>query len=222
MRFVYSDSCKNGMTKQKLLKVQLRSSNITFFRVSRVPERCTGIFKVSNAWTNMRNKMMEEKAWDRVQNSKKRFEKNEYACSSDGSFRTSDPTALPYWKLACPAWTNQSLSNLLQFLNWQAEIPDTPLGLTGTVSGVSKIFKYWLLVLKLCLPQQPFTSRAPHLLHSCATLSNRWTQSLPRSRTPSSQLYGCGCSLWAWRPDSFWFERWSLSQQPTHLSPILL
>ena len=96
MRFVYSDSCKNGMTKQKLLKVQLRSSNITFFRVSRVPERCTGIFKVSNAWTNMRNKMMEEKAWDRVQNSKKRFEKNEYACSSDGSFRTSDPTALPY------------------------------------------------------------------------------------------------------------------------------
>ena len=35
---------------------------ITFFRVSRVPKKCSGIFNVSNAWTNMCNKTIEEKA----------------------------------------------------------------------------------------------------------------------------------------------------------------
>ena len=34
---------------------------IIFFRVSLVPKRCSGIFNVSNAWTNMWNKMMEGK-----------------------------------------------------------------------------------------------------------------------------------------------------------------
>ena len=35
---------------------------ITFFRVSRVPKGCSGSFNLSNAWTNMWNKMMDEKA----------------------------------------------------------------------------------------------------------------------------------------------------------------
>ena len=47
---------------------------ITFLRVSLVPKRCSGIFNVSNAWTNMWNKMMEEKAGVERQNSKKEFE----------------------------------------------------------------------------------------------------------------------------------------------------
>ena len=48
---------------------------ITFFRVSRVPNRCSGIFNASNSLTNMWNKMMEEKAGIERQNSKKGFER---------------------------------------------------------------------------------------------------------------------------------------------------
>ena len=42
--------------------------------------------KVSIAWTNLQNKMMEEKAGvnSEKQNSKKGFQKNEHACSVDG------------------------------------------------------------------------------------------------------------------------------------------
>ena len=49
---------------------------ITFFRLSRVPELCSGIFNLSNAWTNTWNKMMEGKVGVERQNSKKKFEKN--------------------------------------------------------------------------------------------------------------------------------------------------
>ena len=52
---------------------------ITFFRVSHVPKEHTGIFKDSNAWTNLWNKMMEETEWVKEQNSKKRLGKNELA-----------------------------------------------------------------------------------------------------------------------------------------------
>ena len=38
------------------------------------------------AWTNMWNKMMEEKAGVERQNSKKGFEKNEHACNAEGVF----------------------------------------------------------------------------------------------------------------------------------------
>ena len=61
-------------------------SQITFFRVSRDPKRCSGIFNVLKAWTNMWNKMMEEKAGVERQNSKKGFEKNEHACNAEGVF----------------------------------------------------------------------------------------------------------------------------------------
>ena len=54
---------------------------ITFFRASWVPKRCSGIFNVSNAWTNKWNKMMEEKEGVKRQNCKKGFEKNELACN---------------------------------------------------------------------------------------------------------------------------------------------
>ena len=48
---------------------------ITFFRVSRVPKQCSGISNVSNAWINMWNKMIEEKAGFERQNSKKGFQR---------------------------------------------------------------------------------------------------------------------------------------------------
>ena len=46
---------------------------ITLFKVSRVPKQWTGIFKVSNTWTNLWNSMVEEKAGVEKQNSKKGF-----------------------------------------------------------------------------------------------------------------------------------------------------
>ena len=48
---------------------------ITFFRVSRVPKQCSGISNVLNAWINMWNKMIEEKAGVERQNSKKGFQR---------------------------------------------------------------------------------------------------------------------------------------------------
>ena len=70
---------------------------ITFFSVSRVSKRCTGTFNVSNVWTTiMWNKMMEENVGVERQKSKKGFEKNEHACSVEGVFVVSDPTARLY------------------------------------------------------------------------------------------------------------------------------
>ena len=57
-----------------------------FSRVSLVQKQCSGIFNVSNAWTNTWNKMMEEKGGVDRQNSKKGFEKNEHACRVEGVF----------------------------------------------------------------------------------------------------------------------------------------
>ena len=42
---------------------------ITFFRVLRFPKRCSAIFNVSNAWTNMWNKTMEDRQWPEVYDS---------------------------------------------------------------------------------------------------------------------------------------------------------
>ena len=81
---------------------------INLFRVSRVPQRCSGIFKVSNAWTNMWNKMMKEKERVKRQNSKK------HADIVEKVSVVSDSNASPYLKLACPTQKNQS-SKPLQF-----------------------------------------------------------------------------------------------------------
>ena len=70
-------------------------------RVSPVLERCSGICKVSNAWTNAQNEMMKEKIGVKKLNSKEGFEKNEH----EGVFVPLDSTASQYLKLACPTWT---------------------------------------------------------------------------------------------------------------------
>ena len=46
-------------------------------------------------------------------------------------FRIPLPSAHPYLKVAGPARKIQSSSKLRQVRKWKAEIPDTPLGLTG-------------------------------------------------------------------------------------------
>ena len=55
---------------------------ITFFRVFWVLKRCTGIFKVSNAWTNLWNTMMEKKRGQKAE-----FQEwvwKEWACLQSG------------------------------------------------------------------------------------------------------------------------------------------
>ena len=75
---------------------------ITFFKVSLVSKRCSGFFNVSNAWINLWNRMMEEKAGVERQNSKKGFEKNEHACSVQGVFVVSGPSGIdPVDKFSC-------------------------------------------------------------------------------------------------------------------------
>ena len=75
--------------------------------------------------------MVEEKAGVEKQNSEKGFEKNEHACIVEGvvGFRIF----LPVWylKLAGPTRKIQSSSQLRQIRKGNAEIQDTPLGLTG-------------------------------------------------------------------------------------------
>ena len=88
---------------------------ITFFRVSWVPKRCFGISNVSNAWTNMWNKVMEEnleKVGVERQNSKKGLEKNEHACSSEGVFVVSYCTVRLDLKVAGPTRKIPSQSKL--------------------------------------------------------------------------------------------------------------
>ena len=108
-----------------------RIRQITFFRVSRVPKQRTGIFKVSNTCTNLYNNMVEEKAGVEKQNSEKGFEKNEHASDVVGTFGFRIFLPVRYLKAAGPTRKIQSSSKLRQFRKRRAEIPDTPLGLTG-------------------------------------------------------------------------------------------
>ena len=72
MSFVCSNSFENCITREGPCET-LRQ--ITFFGVSRVPKRWSGIFNVSNAWANMWIKIMEENEGVERQNSKRGFEK---------------------------------------------------------------------------------------------------------------------------------------------------
>ena len=51
--------------KSESLQNAQAARQITFFRVSWVPKQCSGIFNVSNAWTNMWNKLMEKRQGSR-------------------------------------------------------------------------------------------------------------------------------------------------------------
>ena len=61
-----------------------------------VPKQGTGIFEVLNTWMNLCNNMVEEKAREEKQNSKKGFEKNEHAYIVEGVSWVLDSTAYPY------------------------------------------------------------------------------------------------------------------------------
>ena len=75
--------------------------------------------------------MVEEKAGVEKQNSEKGFEKNDNACSVVGTFGFRIFLPVRYLKAAGPTRKIQSSSKLRQFRKRRAEIPDTPLGLTG-------------------------------------------------------------------------------------------
>ena len=131
MSFVCPDSCENGTTREKTLA---KCSGKSPFSVSWVPMRCSGIFYLLNAWTNMKNKMMEEKEGLRGRIPRK-YRKKEHACSVLEVFVVSDLSARQYLKVACPNRKIQSSSKLRQVQKGKAEIPDTQLGLTGTGLG---------------------------------------------------------------------------------------
>ena len=117
---------------------------ITFFKVFRVPKQRTGIFKVSNTWTILCNNMVEEKAGIEKQNSKKGFEKNEHACSwSFVGFRFHCQSIFKGGQLDKETSKLVKAQSLRQFQKWQAEIPDTPLGLTG-IGILRRVLVHWL------------------------------------------------------------------------------
>ena len=109
--FRFIMACENGITKKMLAKCNAQA--IPFFKVSQVPKQCTGIFTVSNAWTNLWNKKMEGKARVEKQNSVKGFDKNEHTCSVEGVFVVLDWTAHPYFKVACPLQPNSENSKIV-------------------------------------------------------------------------------------------------------------
>ena len=82
---------------------------INFFKVS---QQLTGIFKVSDTWTNSWNNMVEEKAVVEKQISKKTFAKDYHACSVEGVLWVSDWTARPYFQVAGPTEKTESSSKL--------------------------------------------------------------------------------------------------------------
>ena len=73
--------------ERELMKIVLQK------KVSLVPEQCTGIFKVSNVWTNMFDNMMKKK-WR-----SKRSRTSRKGYSLEGVFVFLDSTASPYSKL---------------------------------------------------------------------------------------------------------------------------
>ena len=89
---------------------------VTFFRVFWVSKQCSRNFNVSNAWTNTRHKMMEEKTGVERQSSKKGFERMSMpaACSVEGVLVVSDLSARQYLNVAGQTWKIQSLSKLRQ------------------------------------------------------------------------------------------------------------
>ena len=75
--------------------------------------------------------MVKKKAGVKKQNSEKGFEKNEHASDVVGTFGFRIFLPVRYLKAAGPTRKIQSSSKLRQFRKRRAEIPDTPLGLTG-------------------------------------------------------------------------------------------
>ena len=60
-----------------------------------------------------------------------------------GVLWVSDSTASPYLKVASLTMKIQISSKLRQFQKWQAEIPDTPQGLTG-IGILRRVLVHWL------------------------------------------------------------------------------
>ena len=124
---------------------------ITFFRVSQVPKR----FSVAILWNfqcvKCLDKHLEQDDGRRHGGWKAEFQersrKNEHACSMEGVFVVLDLSAC--LKVAGPTRIIQNSSKLRQVRKWQAEIPDTPLGLTGigdprgSCFFTSFIFLFW-------------------------------------------------------------------------------
>ena len=113
MSFVCLDSCENGITREEVLAKQckmLRQITSGFFKVSRVPKKCTGNFKVSN----------------------------ERAEQYDGRESVLDSTAPPYLKMAALTRTIQSSSKLPKVTSRSVEAlrpkvgPRLPLKLNWT------------------------------------------------------------------------------------------
>ena len=121
-----------------------------------------GTVMCQNAWTNMLNKMMEEKAGVKRHNSKKGFEKNAHACNVEGVFVVSDPSARQYLKVASPTRKIQSSSKLQPDLKWKSEIPDT---LLGSLIGIVKIQNVQLQI-------SPYTSN----IKGCRALEKSLTR----------------------------------------------
>ena len=73
MSFVFSDPCENGITREKVLAKCSGKSPLS--EHLGFQSDASGIFNASNAWTNMWNKMMKEKAGAERQNFKKGFDR---------------------------------------------------------------------------------------------------------------------------------------------------
>ena len=98
-------------------------------------DRWEFVLLMSNAWTNMWNKRMEERVRVERQNSKKGF------LHSGGSFHGFRSFCQPVVELAALTW--KILSKLWQVLKWKPEITDTQLGLTG-IATLPYTVKYFL------------------------------------------------------------------------------
>ena len=91
---LYVQITKNWQTRGKeLAKRSSKLKQLTFLRVSRVLERCTANLKASNAWAEMWNKKVEEKAGIKMLNSKVR---KEGACAERGG-------SFPSFRFHCPS-----------------------------------------------------------------------------------------------------------------------
>ena len=117
MSFVCSDSCENGITKEKVRTKDQANYRFQSISGSKAMNWNFQIVKYLDEFVQQYSgrKSGGREAEFQVPTSKKGFEKNEHAYNVEGVSWVSDSTARPYLKVAGPTWKIQSSSKLRQF-----------------------------------------------------------------------------------------------------------
>ena len=134
MSFVCSDSCENGIAKEKVRTKgsgKLPFSEYLGFQSNGLEfSKCQIVWQI-HAWTCATIR------WKKKRESRSRIPRKDPRRMSMPAWFL-DSTASPYLKVASPTRKIQSSSKLWRFQKWRAEIQDKQLGLTAIGSSIHR------------------------------------------------------------------------------------